>query len=406
MATRTLFVALLFIHNPLAIAADPAIPDAAASIQERYQNAVTKITKQYETSVAEALSKFDGLIAKAKESGNLDAITALEREKERAASRDPTVGSLAADVVSVRKSCDAAIQNAHSLYDSSARELHANFVRDLSNLEKVETAANRFDSAKAVRTYRRQIEDAGPERYKRADSATSSYNARQKNECTIISGVLTARLVKTGVTYLEIDGKVYPATTTDTVKVFRWKATDEKVESIVSSDVKKADTAWLCINKSGRWVKLLVGFPKEDTVPVPKLTLPALVYESKKGDIGAVSGVVHQIMDKSNAVVGPSGSFIWVRGFSTENLRNDRESDFDGAIFKVVGNRQYRPKNRKPVTVPMIEPASKEEAAEVKKSAEVQLAKENESAKAIMQRNDELRKKAEQIFFPDQPAKP
>jgi len=139
----------------------PAPLQAATQPKKLYDSAVTKLRMRYESTVADALSKFDELIAKAKKDGNLDLVQTLKSEKERA-STDAPLGTLLADVVSARRVFDSIKQKASSEFETSARELHSKFVKELDDLVKSELAANRIESSKAIRKYRAIIEEIGP----------------------------------------------------------------------------------------------------------------------------------------------------------------------------------------------------------------------------------------------------
>src|SRR5206468_10282978 len=97
-------------------------------------------------------AKLDALIAKAKEAGNLDAVLTLKSEKERLVKGEPAkLNPPPSEAATARQAYDAAVRKARMEYDVSARDAHAAILRQLTDLEKAETKADRIESAVAVR---------------------------------------------------------------------------------------------------------------------------------------------------------------------------------------------------------------------------------------------------------------
>src|SRR5262245_58641440 len=167
MTTIRYCVAGIFLATAGVAGAADAVPSAAAPAKERFDFTTARLRKQHASAVADAAAAFgeklDALIVKAKDAGNLDLVLTLKSEKTKVAKGDTTKGvGLPADAVTARQTYDAAVRKARAEFDAAAREAHARFLADLTDLEKVETKADRIESAVAVRTYRQQVDRAGP----------------------------------------------------------------------------------------------------------------------------------------------------------------------------------------------------------------------------------------------------
>ena len=163
---RALAVALLvFCFGNLAAAQVP-VPEAAKVVVEKYEAEASRISREHTALIAELKQKhaaqLDQLIAKAKDAGDLDGVLKLGEEKKKVArSEGPVGGTAPTAAASARRSYDEALKKGETDFKKTARAKLDDFLKELSEVEKAETKADRIASAKEVRAYRLDREKSG-----------------------------------------------------------------------------------------------------------------------------------------------------------------------------------------------------------------------------------------------------
>ncbi len=378
------------------------MPAAAKPAKERFDAALAKLRIQYDGAFAAALNALDELGKQAKAAGKLETAMDLERERGRAATLDPTIGTLLADVVAARKKCDEAIRKARTDYDKNARTLHGQYIKELDELAAAETKANRIDSARQVRAYQRRLDELGPPLLVKAPPLPPTTIPPRKEDYVLVSGHLTDKGMQNGVLYVEVSKHIYGSSTKEGAKILLWRVSEERADLVAPSDIRRKTDAWLCLNRAGKWTKLLLDLPAADKIETPQLHLPVITARSPNGEVGTVYEVVYQIVDKRNALIGHPFGLLWVTGVNTDELRNDQPAEaLAGQVFKVSGNKQYVGAFGIIQSVPLLTLASAAETEWAKKQAGARLDEDLRAAKLVLQKNETLRQKAEHIFFPE-----
>jgi hypothetical protein len=149
-----------------AFAAD-TVPGPATELVVEYTRAVDEARRKHGDAARLALEKWnarlDELIGVAKSKGNLDAVLALQAERdgaERSVARGPV--KVPPEASAARKTHDETVRKAEQEFLRVVDAAHVKLLSELEGLEKSETQANRIESALAVREFRVAREQEGP----------------------------------------------------------------------------------------------------------------------------------------------------------------------------------------------------------------------------------------------------
>lgn len=143
------------------------IPELARSVVSEHDRAVADARRKHGEASRSSLEKLnarlDELIEGARTRGNLDAVLALQAERDGAERSPGTKATqLPAEAQAARKAFDVAHRQGDQQFRRSVDKAHLKLLSDLESLEKAETKANRIESAVAIRTFREARERNGP----------------------------------------------------------------------------------------------------------------------------------------------------------------------------------------------------------------------------------------------------
>jgi hypothetical protein len=143
------------------------VPEPARDAIAKYISQVDEARNRHAEAAQTALKKWndrlDELIEVARAKGNLDAVLALQAQRqgtEPATARGPAKRS--GEAVAARKAHEEAMRKADQEFRRTVDIAHSKLLGELDSIEKSETIANRIEGAVAVRELRRAKEREGP----------------------------------------------------------------------------------------------------------------------------------------------------------------------------------------------------------------------------------------------------
>lgn len=147
--------------------AQSQVPESAKAVVERYEASIEELSQEYRSSLETAKQRnreqLGQLIEKFKKAGDLDSVLSLEEELTKVAQSDSSIAGkppVAATVA--RRGFEDALRKADADFKKKARLKMELLLKELTELEKSETKADRIASAKEIRDFRLEREKAGP----------------------------------------------------------------------------------------------------------------------------------------------------------------------------------------------------------------------------------------------------